>query len=96
MKGKEMTQIMTLMAFYYMCDQAAAHGTLNNAEFQNCMANYETIKLEFIDETPAPRGSVERAAQIRLGYVGFKAWEAANSDLVTRMRAKARAELGLS
>ncbi len=91
-----MTSIMSLLSLYYMCDQAAALRGLTREEVTQCMANYERLKLEFIDETPAPLGSSERAAQIRLGYRGFKSWEEANADLVQEMRAKARRDLGKS
>ncbi len=90
-----MTHIVGLLTLYYLCDQAAAIRGLTAEEVTNCMANYEQLKLEFIDENPAPLGSRERAAQIRLGYRGFKAWERANEDWVRDMRAKARVELDL-
>ena len=90
-----MTHIIGLLTLYYLCDQAAAIRGLTAQEVASCMANYERLKLEFIDENPAPLGSAERAAQIRLGYTGFKAWERANADWVRDMRAKARRDLDL-
>ncbi|MDA7426356.1 hypothetical protein [Thalassococcus lentus] len=90
-----MTNFLAMMTLYYMCDQAAAFRGLTPDEVTNCMANYERMKLEFIDERPAALGSAERAKQIRLGYRGFKAWEAANPELVLQMRQEARIALGL-
>lgn len=90
-----MTQILALLTLYYACDQAAAHRGLHGPEVTSCMANYEVLKLAFIDEAPAPLGSPERAAQIRLGYTGFKLWEAENADLVEEMREQARDRLDL-
>jgi hypothetical protein len=91
-----MTQILALLSFYYLCDQAAATRGLAPHEVARCMATYERMKLEFIDEEPARIGTPARVRQSRLGYRGFKAWEAANPDLVRDMRAEARAVLGLS
>jgi hypothetical protein len=88
-----MSQILSLLTLYYLCDQAAAVRGLTADEVDHCMANYEVLKLEFIDEPPARLGSAERAAQIRLGYQGFKAWEAANADRVQQMRDTARRDL---
>ncbi len=91
-----MSPILPLLTVYYLCDQAAAIRGLSSHEVTTCMQNYEQLKLEFIDEDPARLGSVERAAQVRQGYAGFKAWEAANADLVVQMRAEARETLGLT
>lgn len=90
-----MSNLIALVSLYYMCDQAAAQRVMTAFEVSRCMATYEQIKLEFIDETPAALGSVERAAQSRLGYRGFKAWEAAHPDLVRRLRSEARVALDL-
>ncbi|SHI04843.1 hypothetical protein [Marivita hallyeonensis] len=90
-----MSPILKLLAFYYLCDQAAATQVLSSGDVATCMANYNQIKLEFIDEVPAPLGTPARAAQNRLGYAGFKAWEAANPDLVEELRAKAQLDLAL-
>ena len=91
-----MTALQTLLAFYYLCDQAAAQQVLNRGDVDACMANYNELKLTFIDEMPAPIGGHERAAQNRLGYVGFKAWEQANPDLVAEYRARALLVLAYS
>ena len=88
-----MSPLLNLLSFYYLCDQAAAQQVLSASDVADCMANYDRIKLEFIDQAPAPMGSAERAAQNRLGYVGFKLWEAANPDLVQEFRAKAQGRL---
>ncbi|MCC1494341.1 hypothetical protein [Cognatishimia sp. F0-27] len=90
-----MSSLIAMLSLYYLCDQAAAHGNLSPAEVTRCMANYDAIKLEFIDEAPARVGTPERAAQNRLGYAGFKAWEAINDDLVREMRRDARSRLGI-
>ena len=88
-----MNTVTAMLTLYYLCDQAAALRGLTAQEVDRCMANYERLKLEFVDTPPAPLGSKERAAQIRLGYAGFKAWEAANAELVAEMRAEARRRL---
>lgn len=88
-----MSPILNFLPFYYLCDQAAAQQVLSASDVADCMANYDRIKLEFIDQAPAPVGSPERAAQNRLGYIGFKSWEAANPDLVQEFRAKAQGDL---
>lgn len=88
-----MSQILPLLSLYYLCDLAAAERWMNKEEVDRCMANYNELKLEFIDETPAPLGTPERAAQNLLGYRGLKAWEAANPELVEELRAEARLRL---
>ncbi|MGH1412821.1 MAG: hypothetical protein ACRBB0_04975 [Pelagimonas sp.] len=88
-----MTHMMTLLSLYYLCDQAAATRGLTREEVQNCMANYEQLKQEFVQEAPAPLGSPERAAQNRLGYRSFKSWEDSNSATVQELRAQARIRL---
>ena len=88
-----MSQLLSLLAAYYLCDQAAALRALNAAEVSACMAHYERIKQEFLDEPPARVGTPERVAQNRLGYAGFKAWEAANPDIVRELRAYAQLRL---
>ena len=90
-----MSPLLKLLAFYYLCDQAAATQALSSSDVATCMANYERIKMAFIDERPAAPGTATRIAQNRLGYAGFKAWEAANPDLVEDLRAKARVDLTL-
>ena len=88
-----MSPLLNLLSFYYLCDQAAAQQVLSASDVADCMANYDRIKHEFINQAPAPMGSAERAAQNRLGYISFKSWEAANPDLVQEFRAKAQANL---
>ncbi|KUF09654.1 hypothetical protein [Pseudoponticoccus marisrubri] len=89
-----MSQFTALISLYYLCDQAAATRGLDADEVTRCMANYERLKMHFVEKPHARQGSPARAAQIREGYAGFKAWEAANSTLVADLRARARAHLG--
>lgn len=89
-----MTAFQTLITLYYLCDQTAAMRGLSKQEVTQCMANYERLKMHFVETPHAPLGSVERAAQIRAGYAGFKAWEAANTEAVASLRATARRRIG--
>lgn len=82
-----------MLSLYYLCDQAAALRALSADEMARCMVHYERLKLEFVDEVPAPQGSRARAAQSRMGYRGFKMWEEANGDLADKMCADARRRL---
>lgn len=91
-----MPEFMTILSLYYMCDQAAAMRGLNAEEVARCMANYEQLKMEFVDEPHARLGSVERAAQIRLGYRRLKSWENENAELVQELRQDARSYLSES
>ncbi|GGB06130.1 hypothetical protein GCM10011324_15320 [Allosediminivita pacifica] len=83
-----------MMSLYYFCEASAAERMLPLDEAMACAQLYDSIKIAFLDEPAAPTGTPERIAQNRLGYRGFKAWEAAHPDLVATLRASARRQLG--
>lgn len=85
-----MSPLVAMLSLYYLCDHVAATRGLDPVEVARCMANYERLKMSFVEGPPARLGSPERAAQIRVGYQGFKAWEAAHPDEVARLRAEGR------
>ena len=87
-----MTDLLGLLAFYYLCDGTAALRGLDSAEVAACMANYEVLKIQFAPDAPlAPLGSEQRAVQNRRAYAQFKTWEAENPSVVARLRREARA-----
>ena len=89
-----MTKILAMMSLYYFCEASAAERALPVDEAMACAQLYNSIKVAFLDEPPARLGTPERIAQNRLGYRGFKAWEAAHPELVETLRASARRQLG--
>jgi hypothetical protein len=89
-----MIDLLRLLSLYYLCDETAARRVLDTTEAERCVTLYESVKQAFTDAPPAPEGSAARVDQRRAAYLGFKAWEAENSDLVQEMRGVARARLG--
>ena len=79
-----------MLAFHYMCNLVANDRPLTSAEVAACMNNYEKIKVEFIDDDPAPKGSVERARQNSEAYRAFKSWEAENAEAVRYLKEELR------
>ena len=79
-----------LLALYYHCDAIAALRPVGGEELTRCAEAYAAIKHWFrpVWEV-APQGSPERHAQNLAAYAGFKEWEAANVDLVERLRGAA-------
>ncbi|CUH78560.1 hypothetical protein [Tropicibacter naphthalenivorans] len=88
-----MSPFLTILGLYYLCDQTAIQRPLAAHEVATCMANYEQLKLEFVDDELAQVGTPARAAQVRQGYARFKAWEAENPATVRAMRQTARAQM---
>ncbi len=89
-----MTEFLKLLAVYYMCDSAAAVRPLTPEEYMNCQRTYEAVKIYFSGLEPAESPTLAQiAARNRAAYVGFKSWEAENSELVARMKADAKARI---
>ena len=85
-----MTPLMALLALHYSCDVASAHAVLPRGEMQQCMANFQQIKLHFSPED----GDATQGARNRAAYLAFKSWEAEHPDLVARLRREARDRMG--
>ncbi len=91
-----MGEFIAILTIYYMCDSVAGTRPLAGDELNACSAAYDGVKTYFIEDFElAPRGSLARFEQNRQGYLGFKAWEADNSELVTKLRSEAEAEVRL-
>ena len=88
-----MIELLKLLSIYYLCDEVATQRQLTATEVSHCMATYEAVKLTFIEAPLATQGTPERAAQNRVGYIGFKAWEVENATTVRDLRQTARARL---
>lgn len=82
-----MTEFLAILSIYYMCDAAAATRALTAEEVSFCTQRYEAVKNHFRDDEQAIPGTPEYAAETRAAYEEFKNWEAANPDLVARLRA---------
>lgn len=89
LKGHKMTTLFTMLMLHYLCDQTANMRALSHGEAAYCMENYQAIKLSFINaEAPAQDTNV-RAVQNRQAYARFKAWEAANPEMVADLKSRA-------
>ena len=89
-----MSEFLDMLAVYYTCDAMAAIRPLTSDEFSGCMDVYEAVKRYFAPVFElAPRGTEDRAEQMRAAYLGFVGWQDANPDLVARMRSDAAARL---
>ncbi|MEX3016359.1 hypothetical protein [Gymnodinialimonas hymeniacidonis] len=87
-----MAEFLDLLALYYLCDATALLRPMAGAEVQDCMATYDAVKAWFAPFDLADPGTLERHAQMLDGYRGFLAWQEANPDLVTHLRAEAMAQ----
>ncbi len=86
-----MQEFLDLLALYYLCDATALVRPMSGAEISACMDTYDAVKAWFAPFDLAPRGSLERHAQMLQGYAGFQDWQAANDALVADMRGDAMA-----
>ncbi len=82
-----MSEFLAILALYYMCDATAVTRPMSMEEVQACTQTYDSVKTYFVpDFDLAPEGSLARFEQMTEAYVAFRAWQAANPDLVTEMR----------
>ena len=90
-----MTDLIALLSSYYFCDALVSHRplSLNPEELATCMGRYEAVKDAFTDGPLFPPGSASAEPQRRAAYAAFKAWELANGELVTELRAEALREV---
>ncbi len=85
-----MSEFLSLLALYYVCDATAAMRHLTMQEVMACTQTYESVKTYFVTEFElAPHGTAERAQQMQQGYLAFLDWEEANEALVEDMQAEA-------
>lgn len=82
-----MSDMISVLAFYYLCDAIGPRQGLSHSEMHRCMRNYQTLKSHFASERAA-----EDAPHLS-GYRAFKAWEQANADLVANLREEAAAQV---
>lgn len=89
-----MSEFLTILSLYYICDATAALRPMTRDEIASCTRTYETVKTHFVTERDlAPRGTAERIAQMQAAYLAFQDWEAENADLVREMQDDAMAEV---
>ncbi len=86
-----MSEFLDLLALYYLCDATALLRPMSGGEVQDCMATYDAVKAWFAPFDLAAEGTLERHAQMLDAYRGFLAWQDANADLVSHLRAEAMA-----
>lgn len=77
-----MTAFLEILAFYYLCDSVSQLRPLEHPEILRCSAAYEQVKAHFL---PLDDASADRSANAA-AYLGFKAWETDNADLVGDLR----------
>lgn len=89
------SQILTLVASYFLCSAAAEDQVLPKHKIDECNAIYTQLKLSFTDI-----GSVDefmalmkedRARINQQGYSGYLTWLEENPELVASLRDEARA-----
>ena len=85
-----MSECLTLLSFYYMCDAAAMERSLSPTEIIACSRSYEEVKMYFAGLDPMPIGTADMAARNRDAYRAFKDWEAQNEALVADLKRDAR------
>ena len=86
-----MSEFLSVLALYYVCDATAALRPMSAEEIGACFSTYDTVKVYFVDGFDlAPPGSMARIRQMSEAYLAFKAWEEDNAALVADMRADAR------
>ena len=87
-----MSEFLTVLSFYYLCDSTAAVRPMSGEEIFRCTQAYETVKVYFVpDFELEPIGTLARFRQMQQGYHGFKAWERDNPELVKELRQNAEA-----
>jgi hypothetical protein len=85
-------QFLALLLAYYSCDAAAQAQQPLGGDRLACVETYEEVKSWFAPLDPAPPGTPDYAAQRIATYEAFRAWEAANAELVEELRAEAQAD----
>lgn len=78
-----MSELFRVLVLYYACDIAAAERHLTRPEWTICMGYYAEIKNHFAEGETGPKAH-------RIGYLGFKAWEAENPAIVSDLRARSQ------
>jgi hypothetical protein len=78
-----MSELLRVLVLYYACDAAATERHPTPAEWARCMGHYADIKRHFAQGETGPDGN-------RVGYLGFKAWEAENPSLVADLRRRSQ------
>lgn len=82
-----MAEIVALLSIYYSCASLAEHGLLTQEERFACNATYQEAKVLFLAEDAPALGTTLSPEQNTLAFRRFKAWEAANEDLVRQLKA---------
>jgi hypothetical protein len=94
-----MPYLHALLMSYYLCDAAASVTLLDRATAAQCIGSYQSVKAQFLsrDELSELRadplgfgGDMGRTAFLR-----FSEWQEENAELVSRMKAEARARIEL-
>ena len=84
-----MAEIVALLSVYYVCSADAAVGRLTQEERFACSATYQAAKRAFLDEGERSLpGTRLTAKENRLAYTRFKAWEAANAEMVSDLKSR--------
>ncbi len=86
-----MTDVITMLAVYYMCSSEAETRHLSFEEARSCAAVYDGVKGHFAPNTDiAPDGLRGRAAHNQAAYLAFKHWEETHPEIVDPLKAQAR------
>lgn len=90
-------EILTLIATFFVCSEAADQRMLTHAELTFCNQTFEEVKASFVpgvevEDYPAMSPAERREAN-DVGYAGYQQWRADNAALVETMEREARAVL---
>ena len=81
-----MTQLIALLRVYYQCSAMAEAGLLDRSERFACSETYQEVKAQFLDPDQRMPGAVITSQDNSEAYRRFKAWEAANEDLILSLK----------
>jgi hypothetical protein len=87
-------QFLALLLAYCTCDTTAQSQEKLGGQRLACVETYEEVKAFFAAIDPAPVGTVAYGAQRIETYRAVSAWQAENAEIVSALRAEARAAAG--
>ncbi len=92
-----MTDLVSVLAAYYLCNAVTLVRPLTASEMTLCSRTYESVKTHFEPGLADPDLSGKQRRQTNTAaYHAFKAWETQNADTVGEMKRAANVHLGIS
>lgn len=85
-----MSRFVLDLVIYYACAISAETAPVTAPDAVTCSRAYEQAKMHFYAADPAPQATPDRFAQSNAAFAAFRAWEAANPDMVAALKSMAR------